>query len=200
MGKRLGLAGCLCVVMGACSTAHEELPTLPGPSEASLIPNEPTATPTPPPAVAPLPANPGGGGAGGLSGSCGPPAPPSISRVNISVLRTQPARRLLNATPIVGPDGAYCRLIGYTDGRLFCPVRPDGHPEREACEAFQVGPATDTGRIGPTWTANGHPCLGNTGGTSCLNHSDNQFLVFAYGAGTFKACTAGGTCGRYVAR
>jgi hypothetical protein len=106
---------------------------------------------------------------------------------------------VLNATPLVGPDGVYCRLIGYSDGRLYCPVRPDGHPEREACEALQVGRATDTGRIGPTWTANGAPCLGRGGAVSCANHPDNQFLAISYGAGIFRACIAGGICGDYVA-
>jgi hypothetical protein len=204
MGKRLCLAVCVCALTGACSTIREELPSQTDSSEAladgSLIPDAPNPTPTPTPEVPPLPADPGGGGGSGvLIGFCGGPAPPSISRVKVAVLNTQPARRVLNATPLVGPDEAYCRLIGYTDGRLFCPVRPEGHPEREACEALQVGRATDTGRAGPTWTADGRPCLGRTGGASCQNHPDNQFLVIAFGTGIFEACTASGTCGRYAA-
>ncbi len=204
MGKRLRLAVCVCVVTGACSTIHEEIPSRPDSSEtladASLIPDAPTATPTPTPEVPPPdPGSGGESGSGGFVGSCGEPTPPSVSRVTVGVLNTQPARRVLNATPLVGPDGAYCRLIGYTDGRLFCPVRPEGHPEREACEALQVGRASDTGRAGPTWTADGRPCQGKTAGASCQNHPDNQFLVIAYGAGTFEACTAAGTCGRYAA-
>jgi hypothetical protein len=203
MGRVLVLAMCVGLLSGGCSTIHEELPSQPESSEARggppLIPDAPAATPNPAPEPTPLPVDPGGGGAsGGLAGSCGQPAPPSISRVSVGELQTQPGRRVLNATPLVGPDGTYCQLIGYTDGRLFCPVRPEGHPEREACEALLVGQATDTGRVGPTWTANGHPCLGRTAGASCQNHPDNQFLVIAYGAGTFEACTSGGTCGRYV--
>jgi hypothetical protein len=205
MGKHLGLAVCVCVLTGACSTVHEELPSQSETSQAladgSLIPDAPTPTPTPTPGLTAPPAYPGGGdagGSGGFVGSCGEPSPPSISRVRIGVLHTQTERQVLNSTPLVGPDGAYCRLIGYTDGRLFCPVRPDGHPERQACEALLVGHATDTGRVGPTWTAERRPCRGRTGGASCQNHPDNQFLVIAYGAGTFEACTASGTCGRYV--
>ena len=149
--------------------------------------------------MAPLPANPGGGGGGSTGGdvigSCGPPSPPPISRVNVRVLFTQTNRLVLNSSPLVGPNGAYCEQIGYTDGRLYCPVRPEGHPERSACEAVRVGRAADTGRSGPTWSANGRRCQGNDGGPSCLNHPDNQYLVFAYGAGTFRACVAGGVCG-----
>jgi hypothetical protein len=118
--------------------------------------------------------------------------------VNVKVLTQQPSRSILDATPLVGPDETYCEQIGYTDGRSFCPVRPPGHPERTACEAERVGSATDTGRIGPTWSANGGSCQGESSGASCLNHPDNQYLVFAYGAGTFRACVAGGTCGQIV--
>jgi len=189
----------ICVAAGACSGSPGELPTNPKIADASLIPDEPSPTPTPTPDVAPLPSNPGGGSGAGVSESCGEPEPPSLTRVKVTVLNTQPTQRILDATPLVGPDGAYCRLIGYTDGRLYCPLRPEGHPERSACEALQVGRATDTGRIGPTWTVEGRPCLGKTGPASCLNHPDNQFLVVTYGTGTFQACIDGGICDRYVA-
>jgi len=187
----------ICVAAGACSGSPGELATNPKIADASLIPDEPSPTPTPD--VAPLPSNPGGGSGAGASESCGEPEPPSLTRVKVTVLNAQPTQRILDATPLVGPDGAYCRLIGYTDGRLYCPLRPDGHPERSACEALQVGRATDTGRIGPTWTVEGRPCLGKTGPASCLNHPDNQFLVVTYGAGTYQACIDGGICKRYVA-
>jgi hypothetical protein len=211
MRRILGLALTVLTLAAACKTIREELPTQPEPSETDdpragglLIPAAPTPTPTPPPAEqAPLPAPPGsgGGGTGGggeASASCGDPAPPAISRVNVKVHARQTSRHILDATPLVGPSQTYCQQIGYTDGRSYCPVRPPGHPERTACEAQRVGSAADTGRIGPTWTANGQRCQGGTGGTSCLNHPDNQFLVFAYGAGTFRACVAGGVCGRIV--
>jgi hypothetical protein len=200
MGRGLALVGLLCVGTVACSTASEELPTQNRPSDAELIPDAPLANPNPTPEATPLPPAPGGGGGvggGTSSGSCGSPAPPPLSRIKVSVLHRQPARRTLNATPLVGPDGAYCQSIGYADGRLFCPVRTEGHPERAACEALQVGQARDTGRTGPSWTADGRPCRGRTGGTSCSNHPDNQFLVIAFGQGTFEACTSGGVCGRY---
>jgi len=157
---------------------------------------QPTPTPTPgaEPDVDPVPAIPGGG----ASGSCGAPLPPPVSRVTVRLHGQSGERSLLDATPLVGPDAAYCALVGFSDGRSICPVRPEGHPERQACEALRVGRASDTGRPGPTWSANGKRCTGPDGGTSCLNHPDNQYLAFAYGAGSFRACTAGGVCGEAV--
>jgi hypothetical protein len=107
-------------------------------------------------------------------------------------------RLILDSTPLVGPDAAYCREIGFTDGRQFCPVRPEGNPDRFACEAQLIGRARDTGRIGPTWSANGAACLSG-GGTEpyCNNHPENQYLVFAVGSGTFTACASNGVCGAY---
>jgi hypothetical protein len=164
-----------------------------------MVPTAPAPQPTPTPVPGsepdpdPVPAIPGGGGGG--SSSCGPPVPPPLSRMNVKVHGRSGERYVLDATPIVGPDVAYCRVIGFTDGRQFCPVRVEGHPERQACEAARVGRAADTGRSGPTWSANGKRCNGPDGSTSCMNHPDNQYLVFAYGSGTFRACTAGGVCG-----
>jgi hypothetical protein len=137
-----------------------------------------------------------GGGRG--SGDCGEPVPPPVSRMALKVQGSSAERALLDSTPLVGPDAAYCRRIGFTDGRTFCPLRAEGDPGRQACEALRVGVAADTGRPGPTWSANGKRCEGPDGGTSCLNHPDNQYLVFAYGRGTFKACTASGVCGELV--
>jgi hypothetical protein len=206
MKRLLGVTFSIAVLAGACSPVREDLPTQLEPSDpladGSLIPDAPLATPTPTPEVPALPTDPGGGsgsGTGDVNGGCGEPQPPRISRVAVGVLHSQPTQRVLNSSPLVGPDGAYCKAIGYTDGRLFCPLRPDGHPEREACEALQVGRATDTGRIGPTWTVNGRSCLGTPGAASCGPHPDTQVLALTYGAGIFRACVAGGICGEYVA-
>jgi hypothetical protein len=197
MRSALRLVLVVSVLATACRTTHEDLPTEPdsGLDVASLIPDaptpSPTVSPTPPPA-GPLPPRPDGGTA---SADCGPPLPPAVSRVKVNVHLVQPTHTVLDSTPLVGPDVAYCRAIGFTDGRSFCPVRPEGHPEREACEALRVGRASDTGRVGPTWSVDGHSCRGPETGASCLNHPDNQFLVYAYGSGTFRACVAGGVCG-----
>lgn len=197
------LAG-LALALAACGGEEEARPEperLPG--AASYIPAAPAPQPSPTPAPGalpdegPLPAIPGGGGDAAAAG-CGEPEPPPVSRLNVKVHSRQADRVLLDATPLVGPDAAYCRRIGYTDGRSFCPVRPEGHPEREACEAARVGRASDTGRPGPTWSANGARCTGPGGSPSCLNHAANQYQAYAYGAGRFEACAAGGACGEVV--
>lgn len=187
----------------ACGGGETATPTRPAPPpEVAFVPTAPAPQPTPTPIPGsepdpdPAPAIPGGGGGG--STSCGEPVPPPISRMNVKLHGQGGDRSLLDSTPVVGPDAAYCKRIGYTDGRTFCPVRAEGHPERVACETLRVGRASDTGRPGPTWTANGKRCNGPDGGTACMNHPDNQYLVFAYGSGTFRACTASGVCGEAV--
>jgi hypothetical protein len=100
---------------------------------------------------------------------------------------------ILDSTPLVGPDAEYCEEIGFIDGRTFCPVRPEGHPEREACEAWAVGTAVDTGRPGPTWRRNGGLCTGPASG--CENHPENQYLLRAFLSGLYEACSRSGACG-----
>ena len=171
------------------------------PDAAGLIPTAPAPQPTATPAPTPVPNDdiivvmPGGGGGGTSSGSCGSPVPPPVARFNVKVHSHQADRYVLDSTPLVGPDAAYCAKVGYPD-RTFCPVRLEGNPERQACEAAVVGVAGDTGRAGPTWTANGGACDGKDhGGASCANHGSNQYLALAWGAGTFRACAASGACG-----
>jgi hypothetical protein len=69
-----------------------------------------------------------------------------------------------------------------------------------ACEQLLVGRARDTGRVGPTWTVNGKPCVGtdSTALPRCVNHPDNQYLLFIYGKGRFTGCAEGGACGEIV--
>jgi hypothetical protein len=207
--RRAMLTAVAVSVLGVCACRKaipEDLPTSPAPTPAPLIPivpiaaaPQPTPRPTPgspgspsspPPDEEPFPGDPGGGG----SGSCGDPQPGPLSKIDVKIHIYGSGRTVLDASPLVGPDEAYCRAIGFTDGRRFCPPRPEGHPERAACDAALVGPAADTGRIGPTWRVNGQPCVFANG---CENHPANQFLVFAYSAGTFQAC-ATGICGALV--
>jgi hypothetical protein len=124
---------------------------------------------------------------------CGRPFPPPISRFNVKVHFRAGEYWTLNATPLVGHDVEYCAAIGYTDGRSLCPVRPEGHPERLACEEWAVGRAEDTGRIGPTWFLEDHLCTGPESG--CQNAPDNQYLLWAYASGHYSACTAAKACG-----
>jgi len=189
------VAAALCAV--ACGTSTPT-PTGSRQDPTSLIPVAPAPQPTPTPTPGavpddgePVPGIPGGGD----PSSCGEPTPPGISKVNVNVHSRLANRVLLDSTPLVGPAADYCRAVGFTDGRSFCPVRPEGAPDRGACEALRVGRASDTGRFGPTWSANGRSCQGPEAGASCLNSPENQYQVFAYGQGTFRACTASGVCG-----
>jgi hypothetical protein len=210
------VAACLVALVGCSETVTEEPPTAPGPptgggplTPINPIPAAPAPQPTPrvsnptptPPGDEEVPPEGGGGGGGGNppSGSCGPPTPPPLGRIQVGLLIVGAGRLILDSTPLVGPNAAYCREIGFTDGRQFCPVRPEGHPERFACEAGIIGVAQDTGRIGPTWSANGNACIDGNGNLPfCNNHPENQFLVFAVGSGTFRACAQNGVCGAFT--
>jgi hypothetical protein len=160
-------------VLGSPSTAPEAEPT---PETDPEAPPPDTSTPPPP------------DGSG-----CGEPYPPELLKINIAIHLRGPNFWTLDATPLVGPDPVYCAEIGFTDGRANCPVRPEGHPERTACETVLVGVAVDTGRPGPTWRRNGVLCNGLSSG--CENDPDNQYLVRASGGGLYTACAQNGICG-----
>jgi len=127
------------------------------------------------------------------SSGCNRPFPPPISRVKVKVHFKGGAFWTLNGTPLVGHDVLYCKEIGFTDGRTLCPVRPEGHPERIACERWAVGEALDTGRLGPTWYFEDHFCTGEESG--CQNNPDNQYLLWVWPSGNYKACASNGACG-----
>jgi hypothetical protein len=129
---------------------------------------------------------------------CGAPYPPEIHRFRVKVHLQNQDTATLDSTPLV-LDAIYCAEIGYTDGRVECPVRVEGSPERVPCENFAVGNAQDTGRPGPTWlrftdeTPNGAPCTGKASG--CGNHDTNQYALYAYAPGWYRACGKNGACG-----
>jgi hypothetical protein len=198
--RALGTVMAAALMLG-CHTITEELPTQPSKTPSNkgvvtiaipVIPGAtpaPTPVPTPQPTAtpgpAPTPTPPPG------TGSCGNPIPPPVSRMNTKVHIRGANKWTLDTTPIVGPDGDYCRKIGFTDGRLFCAVRTEGSPDREACEEYAIGRAVDTKRPGPTWYRNGQLC----NGTDCENHEDNQYLLYALAGGRYEACTKDGICG-----
>src|SRR5262249_44633345 len=148
-------------------------PSAPGPSPA------PTPAPPAPPTPAPTPTPPPSGGNG-----CGPPLPGPIGRINAVVHIKGPNITTLDSTILVGPDADYCRKVGFTDGRRFCPVRAEGNPERGPCENLISGTAEDTGRYGPTWRRNGALC----DGVNCEKHPGNQYLLLGFKSGTDQAC------------
>ena len=155
----------------------------------------PKPTPTPDPGATPDPSASPSPPTDETAG-CGTPLPPELSRINVNVHQRGDNFWLLDSTPIVGPDAAYCAKIGFTDGRSFCPVRMEGNPEREACELYITGRAHDTGRGGPTWSMDGGAC---TGRPVCENSPDNQYQLVAYKGGTYQACgNKNGVCGQIV--
>lgn len=103
------------------------------------------------------------------------------------------ARWLLDSRPqVVNVDG-YCGKVGFDPRAKYCDTRPEGHPQREACDGLIVGKARDTGRVGPTWSDPADkPCVapGDTGTQLACINTENQFLVVARGEGQFLACAS----------
>jgi hypothetical protein len=124
---------------------------------------------------------------------CGKPYPPPISSWASKIHVYGPSYLTLDSTPQVGPDVVYCMNAGFTDGRANCAVRNDHSQEREACEAWRVGRAKDTGRPGPTWTFRGEYCTGQESG--CQNHPENQFGLWVWENGLYGMCDEHGVCG-----
>jgi hypothetical protein len=217
--KKSALSAALGLILLGCHTITEELPTkpsqtttasaatptiaiqlpvfqLPGPTPTPAP--KPTPSPTPNPVPTPNPAptpTPAATPSPDPSGSCSNPTPGPITKVDVKLHIVGANRLILDSTPMVGPDAEYCRKIGFTDGRRYCPTRPEGSDQRFACDVLTVGQADDTGRTGPTWTFNGAPCVFEMG---CENHPDNQFLVFAYKKGVYEACVQSGACGSWT--
>jgi len=163
-------------VMAACGGASQASNPTPVPT--------PIATPTPEPTPEPTPQT-----------SCSP-IPPPITRVRVVVHLKGPDYVTLDSTPLVGPDVGYCARIGYTDGRSICPVRPEGDPMLKECEAYAVGRAEDTGRIGPTWTRQDGEYCKSFDESFCSNHPDNQFQLWVHCGGIrYEACVANRACG-----
>jgi hypothetical protein len=162
-------------------TPSNRPPAAPGVSPTPT-PSPTDPSPSPSPSASPTPDTSG----------CGDPLPPPITQISVKVHLKGADAWTLDSTPQV-VDRAYCAAIGFTDGRSFCPVRPEGNPERPACELYAVGRAMDTNRPGPTWYFNGGFCAGKASG--CQNHPDNQYLLRVYVSGTFKACARNGVCG-----
>ncbi len=126
-----------------------------------------------------------------IGSGCGRPYPPPVTRINCKVHIRGPEYYTLDSTPIVGHDAEYCAAIGYTDGRSLCPVRPEGAPDRVACENWRVGTAQDTGRGGPTWRkSDGSFCTGPESG--CQNHPNTQYSLWTYVPGTYTVSAENG--------
>jgi hypothetical protein len=114
------------------------------------------------------------------------PTPPPLLRMQAGVWRDHGDGVILDSKPVVVNIDHYCDRVGFGDWK-FCDTRPEGDPERVACDYLATGKA-DTGRWGPTWIGEGKPCGAQF--SQCTLHPDNQFLVIAKGKGEFKACAS----------
>ncbi len=124
---------------------------------------------------------------------CGKPYPPPIADFAAKIHVRGPEYWTLDSTPRVH-DRAYCALIGYTDNRSVCAVRPHEADDREACENWAVGTTDDTGLPGPTWTRDGEYCTGPDSG--CAHHPESPYLLLVYwnGTGSYNVCADNGVC------
>ena len=90
---------------------------------------------------------------------------------------------------LLGVWAAAGMRVGFGNWK-FCDTRPEGHPEREACDYLVTGKAQENGRWGPTWYFGDTLCASLPG--ACVNHSTNQFLEIAKDKGVYRACAAEG--------
>lgn len=152
------------------------------PSTSSSTP-PPTTLPaaTPPPTTQPP-----------LLAQCGTPTPPALAGMKLKIHADNGFKKQLDSKPLVANVDGYCGKVGFGSTVKYCETRPEGHLQREACDGLVVGKAQDTGRIGPTWSRNGKPCLapGDAGGDPGCVNLDNQFLIIARGPGNYLACAS----------
>ena len=120
---------------------------------------------------------------------CGSPTPPPLLRMQLKIHAGESGRFVLDSKPLVVNENGYCDKVGFGDWK-FCETRPEGHPEREACDYLVTGKAQDTGRWGPTWYYDNALCASVPG--ACGNHGGNQFLAIAKDEGEYRACAAAG--------
>jgi hypothetical protein len=163
------VAGVTLVQCGASSTSPTGNPTPP------VV----TPTPTPTPTATPTPSS------GLPPGMTCSPTPPPILRMHLKVHSTVGGRIVLDSKPLVANIDHYCDRVGFGDWK-FCDTRPEGDPERVACDYLVTGKAEDTGRWGPTWFYGSDLCAYFP--DSCANHPTEQFMAIAKAKGTFEAC------------
>jgi len=148
----------------------------------------PTGSATPPPVTLPTPTPTPTPAATLPPGMTCFPTPPPLYGITVKVQVGTSGRKTLDSRPLVINMNGYCESVGF--GGYFCFTRREDDPESQACDYMAVGQASDTGRWGPTWTADGKPCTTNNDVQGCQNHPGNQFLAIAKGEGLFSACAA----------
>lgn len=151
-----------------------------------------TPTPTPSPTPSPL-------------AGCPSPVPGPLARWEAKIHNRGPNWWTLDSTPLVGPDAEFCKAIGFTDARRYCPPRAEGTPEAiiRACNELVVGEPANY----PMWFWNGQrvPRATDTGIPSIedVQHDENPFnpyhlLVRPGKHGNADVCGKGDVCGRVV--
>ena len=126
-----------------------------------------------------------------IGSGCGRPYPPPLHHITVGVHLARGSFDVLDATPIVGPDGTTAQRSASPTAGPCARCGRRGARSAAACEAWRVGKAEDTERAGPTWRRNGHLCA--QGG--CENEPSNQYLLIAIDAGLYTACAENGICG-----
>ena len=160
-------------------------------SDSTTTPIRPTPTPVPAPTPTPVPTP-------DFKSMCGDPTPAPLYGMKLSVQLDNGFRKLIDSRPVVintgrgSPTDSYCGKVGFDFRAVYCDTRPEGHPQREACDVLVVGKAADTGRYGPTWSKDGKPCVtpGSETDPGCTNHEENQFLAISRGPGEMLACAS----------
>ncbi len=120
------------------------------------------------------------------------PTPPPLYGISVKVWEPSiPTRWIIDTNAQVINVDHYCGRTGQPDN-TFCLTRPEGDPQRVACDYLAVGQAADTGRWGPSWLFDGKPCdmPGHPTGAPCANDPNNQFRAIAKGSGNFQACAS----------
>ena len=83
----------------------------------------------------------------------------------------------VDSTPVVVNQLEFCQAIGMGEmgglPRASCPVRPDGHPDRVACENYL--------REGP-------PTRDSRNGQDCTPNNTNNPAAFLNGTGNCRMC------------
>jgi hypothetical protein len=118
-----------------------------------------------------------------VESACGEPVPPPLGKIKLECRPGRDGVTVCDSTPLVySPGGTYCASVGsFNDdgitGRLFCSPRPEGHPQRLACEQLILGAPA--------------PVFVWSGPASQFNMRANPFAAeFTTGAGTLVACNA----------
>jgi hypothetical protein len=161
------------IALAQCGASSSSPTGNPAPS---VVAPTPAPTPTPSPTPVGLPA-----------GMICDPTPPPILRMQLKVHAGEGARIILDSKPLVVNVDHYCDRVGFGDWK-FCDTRPEGDPQRVACDYLVTGQAEDTGRWGPTWFFGDDLC--SYFPESCANHPTEQFMAIAKDKGTYEACAS----------